>query len=287
MPVPSDRSAAQAPTDVILTVDTAFAVPSMPFAPVGPRLVTCPVDGQSEGLSFLLDLLGWYDLTATFFVETGQIRRFGDAPMGWVAERIHETEQDVQLLIDPRWAGSDTPDRDTYDTLVDEGLAVLVGWGVPRPVAVRRYDGRADATLIAAAAARGLPLTSSNGDAAMSGDLDGGPRSNGTATDLPVLRYRHRSLWRRHPLPRSVTAAGLSWPAMQALLWRARSTGLSPVVIALTIWDFVTGDYRGTLKSNGRAQYRMERLGEFIRDQADDFRSIGLGQVSGFPPATV
>ena len=284
---PLSETAAERPTDVCLTVDTAFALPGEPFAPVGPRLVTCPVDGQSEGLSFLLDLLGWYDLTATFFVETGQVRRFGDAPMGWAVERIHETEQDVQLLIDPRWAGGDVPDHGLYAALIDEGLGAMARWGVPRPVAVRRYDGMTDPALLAAAAAHGLTLTSSkesSGAGGAAGDLDGGARIDGAVTDLPVLGYRHRAPWRRRPRHRWATAAGLSWSAMQALLLRARHAGLSPLVVTLSLWDFVTArraDYGSALKTDGRAQYRVERLGEFVQDSPGAFRSVGFAEVEG------
>ena len=281
---PFPATAAEQPTDVCLTVDTAFALPGEPFAPVGPRLVTCPVDGHSEGLSFLLDLLGWYDLTATFFVETGQARRFGDAPMGWAVERIHETEQDVQLLIDPRWAGDGVPDRGLYAALLDEGLGTMARWGVPRPVAVRRYDGAAAPALFEAMAVHGLRLTSTSQTGPLDGCLKGGPQARGAVTDLPVLTYRGRWPGRG---PRRLTAAGASWPVTQALLWRARRAGIAPVVVALSLWDFVNArdaDYGGPLRTDGRAQYRLERLGEFVQDNPAAFRSVAFRSV-GFADA--
>jgi hypothetical protein len=283
MALPPEPDHRARPTDVVLAVDAAFARPEDPFLPVGDRLVSCPVDGRSEGLSFLLDLLGWYELTATFFVETAQMRRFGDGPMGRAAERIHESEQELQLLIDPRW--TDTGGAGSYDALIAEGLAAMDRWGVPPPTAVRRIDGAGDAALCDAGAAAGLRLTCSGragasaaDGAAADGGPAGGPRSLGAATDLPLLTYAERGL-RRRARRRVLSAAGVSWAEMRALLRGARRAGIAPVVIGLRTWDFVTSRDPGyrALRVDRGAQARLERLGEFLEENAGEFRSVGLG----------
>lgn len=277
---PSD--AAAEPTPVVLAVDTAFALAREPFLPIGERLVTCPVNGQSEGLSFLLDLLGWYGLTASFFVEVGQLRRYGDAPMGRAVERIYETEQDVQLLVDPRWADGPADQR-LYESLIAEGLAAMARWGVPRPVAARRHDGAGDPAFFRAMAACGLAVSCTDGagtEADRPGDLAGGPQPKGPVTDYPGLSIAGRG-WLQRGRRRRLTASGVSAGRLQALLRRARAAGIAPVVIGLATHDFVIGadpDLR-SLRPNRGAQTRLERLGDFLGEHPDEFRTVGIAEV--------
>jgi len=76
-------------TDVCLTFDVEFTIGGA-FSdpankqPVSERSVFCDVDGESQGLGFILNTLSKHKLTATFFVEALNFHYFGDSPMSGI-----------------------------------------------------------------------------------------------------------------------------------------------------------------------------------------------------------
>lgn len=289
-------------TEVCITVDTEFSVGGIfenpeRSRPVGERVVRCEADGEEQGLGFLLRTFAEHEIRATFFVEALNHCYFGDAPMAGIARRILDAGQDVQLHLHPCWLSlrggaparrgrpSDScAGRSLADLreIFGAGLAAFERWGVPRPVAARTGNLQADAATYEMMAELGLPVASNLGiglfepaDPALL--LAGGRHWIHGVLELPVLSYTDVRLGaRRHRKLLTVTAA--SWPEVETLLWTARRSGLSPVVILTHPFEYIKHrdvDYTQVTR-NRINQQRLVRLCRFLRDHADEFASVSF-----------
>ncbi|MGI9509525.1 MAG: polysaccharide deacetylase [Geminicoccaceae bacterium] len=292
-----------APTDICLTIDTEFSINGA-FArpdrckPLGEARVYCPVDGEDQGLGFLLRTLGETGLHATFFVETAHVAYFGDRPMGGVVETLLQHGQDVQLHLHPCWRTFEDPDwqerigdtppldqsalmpRETLCTLFDQGMRRIVDWGAPRPLALRTGNLSAGPNVYAAMADCGLPIGSNVAfgyapPADPSLRLMGGVHPVGGVVEVPVLSYLQLKVgrWSKRRML-AITAA--SWPETKALLLAARAAGISPVVILTHPFEFIKS-LGGRDRINRINQQRLRKLCTFIADNPTNFRAATFG----------
>lgn len=292
-----------APTDICLTIDTEFSINGA-FAhpdsckPLGEARVHCPVDGEDQGLGFLLHTLGETGLKATFFVETVHVAYFGDAPMGRVVETLLKNDQDLQLHLHPCWQTFEDPawrDKvaqappsdqsalqpvETLCTLLDQGIRTFADWGVRRPVALRTGNLSAGPNVYEAMARSGLPLGSNVAfgyapPADPSLRLMGGVHPVGEVVEIPVLSYLQLTLgrWSKRRML-AITAA--SWPETKALLLAARKAGVSPVVILTHPFEFIKSP-GGADRVNRINQERLRKLCAFIAANPKSFRAATFG----------
>ncbi|MGI9417298.1 MAG: polysaccharide deacetylase [Geminicoccaceae bacterium] len=292
-----------APTDICLTIDTEFSINGA-FAhpdrcePLGEARVHCPVDGEDQGLAFLLRSLGETGLRATFFVETAHVAYFGDAPMGRVVETLLQHDQDVQLHLHPCWKSFDDPawqekvqkdppsDQsalqpvETLCALLDQGIETFGNWGAARPTALRTGNLSAGPNVYEAMATCGLPLGSNVAfgyapPADPSLRLMGGVHPVGDVVEIPVLSYLQLRFgrWSKRRML-AITAA--SWPETKALLLAARTAGISPVVILTHPFEFIKTP-AGIDRTNHINQERLRRLCAFIADNPNSFRAATFG----------
>lgn len=292
-----------APTDICLTIDTEFSINGA-FAhpenckPLGEPRVHCPVDGEDQGLAFLLRTLGEAGLRATFFVETANVAYFGDRPMGRVVETLLKHDQDVQLHLHPCWRIFEDPTwRDqlaegppsdqsaaqpveTLCALLEQGAATLQRWGAPRPMALRTGNLSAGPTVYEAMAACGLPLGSNVAfgyapPADPSLRLMGGVHPVGDVVEVPVLSYVQLAFG-RWSTRRMLAINAASWPETKALLLAARRAGVSPVIILTHPFEFIKTP-NGTDRINRINQERLRKLAAFIAGNPRNFRAATFG----------
>jgi len=292
-----------APTDICLTIDTEFSINGA-FAhpggrrPLGEARVHCPVNGEDQGLGFLLHTLGDAGLRATFFVETANIAYFGDRPMGGVVETLLRHDQDVQLHLHPCWRIFEDPgwrervvngppsDQSAAEpvealcAMLDQGIAAFARWGAPRPAALRTGNLSAGPKVYQAMARCGLPLGSNVGfgyapptDPSLR--LLGGVHPIGDVVEIPVLSYLQLKFGRWSKM-RMLAINATSWPETKALLLAARQAGVSPVVIITHPFEFIkTPD--GADRVNHINQARFRKLCAFIADHPQQFRATTFG----------
>jgi peptidoglycan/xylan/chitin deacetylase (PgdA/CDA1 family) len=296
-------------TQVAITIDTEFSIGGAfgdpeRRTPLGIENVTCPVDGEEQGLGFLLDTFARHGTHATFFVEALQTSWFGNAPMESVVERILSANQDVQLHLHPCWTAFRDPDwksrlgagdpNDNCDglpiaelkVLIEEGLAALERMGAPQPVALRTGNLRADRNVYRAMAECGLPLASNIGlglnrptDSALR--LRGGRHWIEGILEVPVLSYIQPALGRTQA-DRLFTTTATSTQETEALLWAAREAGVQTVVLLTHPFEFIKGDRLdpGSQRANRINQRRLERLCAFLAEHHDQFESVSFGEAA-------
>jgi hypothetical protein len=288
-------------TEVCITIDTelsiagAFARPQR-FTPIGEEIVNCSADGRDEGLGFILETLGRFGATATFFIEALQIFYFGDAPMGRIAQRIAAAGHDLQLHLHPCWLQFRRLDwrnmtkvpNDSCAGLSDGELDDIIGlgtetfarWGLPAPVALRTGGFQSDRSVYRAMARAKLPASSNiavgvnpPGEASLC--LADGRHLIEGVLELPALSYQT-------PLSfgsRTFAVTATSSDEMQYLLWQARESGISPVVILTHPFEFIKKrDFRyRRMRRNRVNQQRLEGLLDFLRSHDDEFSVVTFG----------
>lgn len=289
-------------TQVCITIDTEFSIAGAfadPYGrqPLGAENVTCPVDGEEQGLGFLLDTFSRYGIAATFFVEALQSAFFGDAPMGGLVERMLKAGQDVQLHVHPCWRtfrnrdwqrqqDPGQPPNDNCDgmpsaeleALIGEGLASLRRMGAPECVAMRTGNLRADKGVYRAMRACGLRVASNVGIALnRPGEPDlhlaGGRHWIEGVLEVPVLTYRQLGR------DRLLTTTATSFAETQALLWAAHAAGVPTVVLLTHPFEFVKGDRldQARQRTNRVNQSRLRRMCAFIAAHPAQFEAVSFG----------
>ncbi|MGI9505101.1 MAG: polysaccharide deacetylase family protein [Geminicoccaceae bacterium] len=282
-------------TEIIITIDTEFSAggafedPSDKTSPVGTPNVTGPVNGEEQGLGFMLDTFARHGATATFFVETLHIRHFGPEPMGQIARRIQAAGHDVQMHLHPLWLAFDgdridrqmqpwPPDDDCAGRSIDEltammrhGIEAFENWGIPRPVALRTGNLAVDRNVYRAQAKAGLPLASNIGvyvykpeDSSL--DLTGGRHRIEGIVELPVLCFNDLDIGRlRHQRILQISSTG--WQEQRAILERAHAAGVDSVVILTHPFEFFKrADAQcSDLRRNRVNQARLDKLCAFVQ----------------------
>ena len=300
-------------TRVCITIDTEFSIggafSNAARRPVAEPLVWCNVDGQSEGLGFMLETFRKNDVCATFFVETVQRYYFKNDPMGPIARRIHDEGHEVQLHVHPCWSlfehedwweksrgmrgRDDFKGRSVADSvrLLEQGIASFAHWGLPRPTAFRSGNLQHDDNLYQALAQVGIPYSSNvavaiydSGDANY--NLYSGQHERHGVKEFPVLTFADWSLGSKQHI-KSLTIAGSSFAETRRLLEKAREAGIPLVVLLTHPFEFVQAHDMGFEKTRRHSltQRRLIQLCEFLHENKDRFDACGLAQAARALPA--
>ena len=300
-------------TRVCITIDTEFSIAgaftNAGQQPVAEPLVWCNVDGQSEGLGFMLKTFAKYDVQATFFVETVHRFWFKNDPMRPIAQQIRAEGHEVQLHTHPGWslfAHQDWWDqaraqrgRDDFKArtvassvaLIEQGIATFKEWDLPRPLAFRSGNLQHDDNLYQALAQTGIPYSSNVGVGIYdSGDprytLYSGQHERHGVRELPVLTFSDWTIGNKRHI-KSLTIAGSSFAETRSLLEKARAAGIPLVVILTHPFEFVH-NHDITFAQNRRhdlTQRRLVQLCKFLKDNDDRFDACGLAQAAAALPA--
>ena len=292
-------------TRVILTVDTepsiagAMEDPAR-FPPLLDEPVWGEVNGCSEALGFVTRTLAQYDLKATFFVETVQVRHFGPQVMQRYTDHLLENEQDVQLHIHPVWQNLSHPppaDRRYNDdsgaldeaellTLIEDGCNQIQAWTGARPVAMRTGNFSATLAVYRAMAQAGVKLSSNicianatypeaslchAGGAHMIEGVQELPA--GCFIDPgPVGKGRYRAV--------QITAC--STAELFHLLNQCHKQSVDTLILVTHPFEFIKkADFRyNSLRPNRLVQGRLESLCNFLSQHPDRFQVSTFGALA-------
>ena len=293
-------------TRVHITVDTEFNIAGafsdpVRHRPVGPAAVYCTIGERSHGLGFLLDTLERHGQKGTFFVEALNTFHFGDAPMGEIAQRLHQGGHDVQLHIHPCWEyfsnahwaaqlktnpPNDDITRRSEDEivrLIEAGIAVFARWGLPAPTVLRTGGLRANLAVYRAMRRCGLMLASNLGLAVFRPSepelqLFAGSHAIEGVTEIPVTTFSDLRIGGRTHL-KTLTITGCAWAEIRAVLEQSRDAGLSDVVLLTHCFEYVK--HRDVtyekLYPDRINQRRLTRLCEFLASEPG-FEAATLGE---------
>lgn len=294
---------------VCITIDTEFSIAGA-FAdparrPVGLPMVHCEVDGQPQGLAFLLGCFLRHGVQATFFVETAQRHYFRDDPMREVVGCIAAHGHEIQLHIHPCWAvfqHADWPQRVRLQPRQDElagrepastlallrhGQATFAHWGLPPPQVFRAGNLQHDEQLFRAQAAAGIPYSSHIGLGVYNSGHPGyqlyaGRHLRHGVLECPILSFCD---WGKHL--KSLTIAGASFAEMRTLLEHAHAAGLELVVILTHPFEYV--QHRGAglraARRNFQSQRRLEQLCAYLAAHPQRYQCTGLADAARQPLA--
>ncbi len=134
---------ASGPLKVFITIDVEYAgmahIGTAKAGEIPEASMECRVNGQSLGLSFIVDTLVRNGLTATFFVEPLAMHHFGEAALRRTVKLLLDAGQDVQLHLHPAWLTfkDGKPHSDCLDdypleeqeALIRQGKGILEGMG--------------------------------------------------------------------------------------------------------------------------------------------------------------
>lgn len=286
-------------TQVCITVDIEFDINGT-FGdpdrrkPAGPETVRCSINGQDEGLGFILRTLRQHGLTGVFFVEALNTCYFGDAPMGEIARDIQADGHDVELHLHPAWAYFANPDwRDELERnppndwmalrtpqeirhFIDLGLQAFRNWSLPPPIAVRAGSLTIDRSIYGVMREMGLPLSSHLGmglfrpaEAAL--HLNGGRHRIDDVTEVPVTSYRDLRLG-SYAHWKLLTIQGVSSGEMRYVLNRAASSIVGPMVILTHAHEYARcTDNGSTFSMDPLSRKRLELLCRFLADNPERF----------------
>ena len=291
-------------TEICLTVDVEFSIagafgrPDI-YSPIGEQSVMCEVDGRSEGLGCLIDILDEYETKATFFVDTAQSVYFGEQPMGAIANAIAQHGHDIQLHLHPCWmtfkdsswktkknfhpsdscAGRTDQEMDEF---ISHGLDTFAKWQLPRPIALRCGNFMADNTTYRAMRRAGLTLASNvalgTGESAIVA-ANGRFRVEGII-EVPCFAYRTPSFKKNSEVNwRHMSITSTSRWEINDLLWRARRESVETIVVLLHPFELIKKDnFRyENIRPNFRNRARLTGLLDFVRDNSSDFYITTFG----------
>lgn len=281
-------------TDVFITVDVEFSAAGYWADPDKKPVedVDFAVDGEAQGLGFILSAMGRHGIVGTFFVETAHLRTLDTTAMGAVAARLRDAGQDVQLHLHPMWLTEDRANVDDRMAGRDEeflrgifrqGKEAFAAWGVPAPTVFRAGNLMVDAAVYGAMADEGIPVGSNIGlgvvrPAEPELQLCSGRRRIGGAVEVPILSYEAYRVGRGTTL-RTLTITGASFGETKWLLEAAHARGFQEVVILTHAHEFIKArDVRfETRRKNRVNQDRLERLCRYLADNRDRFATPGMG----------
>jgi peptidoglycan/xylan/chitin deacetylase (PgdA/CDA1 family) len=295
-------------TRVCITIDTEFSIAGA-FAdaacrPLAEPIVWCEVDGQSEGLGFLLQQFARYRIPATFFVEALHRSYFRHDPMRPIVRRIEADGHEIQLHAHPCWSVFEHDDwrervraqprqddffgrgEDDSVRLIEQGISTFRDWGLPPPQVFRSGSLQHDDALYRALARTGIPYSSNVGLAIFdSGDQDyrmyGGRHVRHGVVECPVLTYCDWQVGRRRHL-KSLTIAGASFAETRTLLEKAQRAGIPLVTILTHPFEYVQSSDLGRqpARRHGVNQQRLTSLCAYLDEQRDRFLPCGLAEAA-------
>jgi peptidoglycan/xylan/chitin deacetylase (PgdA/CDA1 family) len=289
-------------TQVVLTVDTepsvaGALVPGGSHTPLIREPIAGWVNGESQGLGFILRTLRRHGLTATFFVETAHTHYFSDNAMGEYVEMLLDAGQDVQLHLHPCWLTferrrEDWPATVTDDChhlpadrlleLIEHGADKITAWSGSRPTGMRTGNFSTSLSVFEAMSAAGLRYASNICLAVHRPPepelaLEGGAGEFCGVRELPVTCFRDVGPVGRGRLrPMAVTA--LRVEEQIDLLNAAHANGNAVVVILTHPFEFFkTRNFRYTdLRRNRITQKRLADLCSFLSRNSDRFDVVPL-----------
>ncbi len=140
--------------------------------------------GHGKGLTYLLNILGHFEISATFFIEALGATRWGGTKLKEMCALIMELGHDVQLHVHPKVALIDgvkikndrlsSHNKETQKILMETGLEILDDCGVKNVIAFRSGDLAANEDTLSVMEILGLFLSSNR-------DLD---KKSSIATDI-------------------------------------------------------------------------------------------------------
>jgi hypothetical protein len=290
-------------TKVVLTVDTEPSVAGAfirggSHTPLLREPIIGAVNGESQGLGFILKTLGQHGLTATFFVETVHTHYFSDNAMGEYVEMLLRAGQDVQLHLHPCWLSfkrsrADWPAIVTDDChllpaerlveLIEEGAGKIAAWSGTRPTAMRTGNFSTGLSVFAAMRAAGLRHASNvclaiQRPAEPQLALEGGSGEFSGIRELPVTCFRDAGPVGRGRL-RAMAVTALRAEEQIALLNAAHASGNEVVVILTHPFEFIKRrDFRySDLRRNRITQKRLSDLCSFLFGNSDRFEVVPIG----------
>ena len=295
-------------TQVCITIDTEFSIGGA-FAdanlrPVAGPMVYCDVDGQSQGLGFMLETFRATGVTATFFIEALHRYYFSDDPMRPIVRRIEQAGHELQLHIHPCWSVfqhddwaarvRDQPRQDNFAdrpiddsaALIRQGMANFSDWNLPAPTVFRSGSLEHDDNLYHALAQSGVPYSSNVGLAIYdSGDpayrLYAGRHLRHGVVECPVLTFADWQLGSKQHL-KTLTIAGTSFAETRLLLDQAQRAGVPLVVILTHPFEYVqSADLgRAAVRTHAVNQGRLQQLCRYVAANGERFVATGLGAAS-------
>ncbi|WP_114327615.1 polysaccharide deacetylase [Candidatus Colwellia aromaticivorans] len=289
----------QKPTKITITIDTEFSIAGHfdnpeKYKPLSTPVVTCPVDGQEQGLGFMLALFAKFDIKASFFVECANYFYFGDQPMQSLVQRIVDAGQDIQLHVHPVWLSfiqdsklgsfprnDDCAQRSFDDLFKAFKLCVEVfeRWVGHKPLALRTGSLWADKNVYQVMNALGIPMASNIGLGVFKPKEDelqlvSGRRKVANVMEVPILTYQDVNiLGKKHQ--KSIQITSCSWPEMKHILWKCRKLGIDNVVILTHPFEYIKkADFQYHKVTKNRVnQQRLTKLCAFITEHDQDFTS--------------
>jgi peptidoglycan/xylan/chitin deacetylase (PgdA/CDA1 family) len=273
--------------------------------PAGLESVRCFIEGEDEGLGYILRTLQAHGLTATFFVEALNTCYFGDGPMGEVANEIHARGQDVELHLHPAWTYFLSPDwvhrlrtEPPNDSLagrasaeiksvIERGAAAFERWRLPAPLAVRAGNLTASRSVYPVMKELGITLSSHLGmglyrpaDPAL--HLNAGRHWIDGVLEVPVTSYADVQIGRFSHW-KVLTIIGTSVGEMKAVIEAAEQAALSPVVILTHVSEYVqrARSQDSRCARNRLARKRLEDLCRFLVENAGRFEVTTFRAQSG------
>lgn len=296
-------------TKVIITVDTEFSIAGtfhdpIHNQPIGLQSVLCEKDGQSHGLSFILDTLDKYGLQATFFVEALNVHYFGYEPMGQIAQTIVNRNQDIQLHIHPCWQYFKNPhwkdeltrnppndditkrSLQEIESIFNEGLEAFSQWSLPQPKAVRTGSLMVNHNIYKVMKKTGIQISSNIGAGIFKPtepelELYSGHHQIGECSEFPVLSYCDMDLASKKHL-KLLTITGCSWNEIEFLLRSAAREKFEYVVLLTHPSEFIKNrdNQYSQIYSNNTNKKRFEKLCTFLKTNSDTFLATTFSELS-------
>jgi len=284
-------------TEIYITIDTEFSIAGHfddpeKYAPLAEPVVSCKVNGEDNGLGYILKIFEKYSVKGTFFVECANYYYFGDSPMKKIVEQINASGHDIQLHIHPVWLSFNKnpgvvtfPRNDdctgrSYDELkagVTACIEIFQKWVGRRPMAVRTGSLRVDENVYKVLYDLGVPMASNIALGIYMPDSRNLHHFSGRhiidgVHEISVFSYEDTNFGIAKNI-KSLQITSCSWPEMKYLLIKARELGITNIVILTHPFEFVKkSDFQYTrLRKNRVNQNRLENLCEFVKANNRDF----------------
>ncbi len=292
------------PTEICITIDTEFSIAghfnnAEKYQPLSTPVVTCPVNGEEQGLGFLLDTFDKYQIDASFFVECANYFYFGDEPMQSLVRRIQQAGQDVQLHIHPVWLSfikeaqlgvfprNDNCANRTFNELFQAFklcIEIFERWTGHQPLAIRTGSLWADLNVYKVMEKLAIPMASNIGMGVFKPEspqlhLDSGRHLIHNVMEMPIFTYQDDNLGGREH-KKSLQITSCSWPEMKKILYKARAENIESLIILTHPFEFIKkADFQYKKVTKNRVnQNRLIKLCQFVNEHDQDFVSTTFTQ---------
>jgi peptidoglycan/xylan/chitin deacetylase (PgdA/CDA1 family) len=300
-------------TKVVITVDTepsiagAFSDPDR-FTPRIHEPVWGEIEGKSQALGFMLEVLTRFRLRATFFIETVHLAYFPESTMGNYVRDIYRAGHDIQLHLHPCWASfsqnwnSGTPPatdqcgdlgEEQLRAHIADGMNQIRDWTGTSPMGLRTGNFSASPTVYRAMKMVGMTVSSNICIAVAPPDitwqnvwggksgLAGGVHNINGIAELPITCFKDRGpVGRGRMRPMQITAC--TFAELRSQLRALHRRNASVAMIVTHPFEFLrwSGPDFSKLTPNRLVQRRFERLCGFLAENADQFETVPISHFS-------